>query len=88
MAYLLELRNVLTDRLRALGRLEWALSECDQVLGDRTPARVPEEAWWKLGDIRGMSRRSHGVAQEVAAWRERTAARTNRPRRMVCRTSG
>ena len=27
------------------------------VLGDRTPARVPEEAWWKLGDIRGMSRR-------------------------------
>ena len=54
-----------------------------QVLGDRTPARVPEEAWWKLGDIRGMSRRSRAVAQEVAAWRERTAAETNRPRRMV-----
>jgi ribonuclease D len=83
VAYLLELRNVLTDRLRALGRLEWALSECDQVLGDRTPARVPEEAWWKLGDIRSMSRRSRGVAQEVAAWRERTAAGSNRPRRMV-----
>ena len=47
------------------------------------PARVPEEAWWKLGDIRGMSRRSRAVAQEVAAWRERTAAETNRPRRMV-----
>jgi ribonuclease D len=30
-----------------------------------------------------MSRRSRGVAQEVAAWRERTAAETNRPRRMV-----
>ena len=79
----LELRNVLTEKLRALGRLEWALSECEQVLGDRTPARVPEEAWWKLGDIRGMSRRSRAVAQEVAAWRERTAAETNRPRRMV-----
>jgi ribonuclease D len=83
VAHLLQLRNVLTDRLRALGRLEWALSECDQVLGDRTPARVPEEAWWKLGDVRGMSRRSRAVAQEVAAWRERTAAVTNRPRRMV-----
>ncbi len=83
VAHLLELRSVLSDRLRALGRLEWALSECDQVLGDRTPARVPEEAWWKLGDIRSMSRRSRGVAQEVAAWRERTAAETNRPRRMV-----
>jgi ribonuclease D len=83
VAHLLELRDVLTEKLRALGRLEWALSECEQVLGDRTAARVPEEAWWKLGDIRGMSRRSRAVAQEVAAWRERTAAETNRPRRMV-----
>ena len=83
VAHLLELRTVLTERLGALGRLEWALDECEQVLGDRTPARDPEEAWWKLGDIRSMSRRSRGVAQEVAAWRERTAAETNRPRRMV-----
>ena len=83
VAHLLELRTVLTERLRALDRLEWALSECDEVLGDRAPARVPEEAWWRLGDIRGMSRRSRAVAQEVAAWRERTAAETNRPRRMV-----
>ena len=83
VAYLLELRRVLTRRLERLGRLEWALDECTQVLGDRTPARVPEEAWWKLGDIRSMSRRSRGVAQEVAAWRERTAAASNRPRRMV-----
>jgi ribonuclease D len=83
VAHLLALRTALTDRLRALGRLDWALSECDQVLTDRTPARVPEEAWWKLGDIRGMSRRSRAVAQEVAAWRERTAAATNRPRRQV-----
>ncbi len=83
VAYLLQLRQVLSERLDARGRLPWALSECDEVLGDRTPARVPEEAWWKLGDIRSMSRRSRGVAQEVAAWRERTAAETNRPRRMV-----
>jgi ribonuclease D len=83
VAHLLELRSVLTERLEALGRLEWALAECAEVLGDRTPTRVPEEAWWKLGDIRSMSRRSRGVAQEVAAWRERTAAATNRPRRTV-----
>jgi ribonuclease D len=83
VAHLLELRSVLTERLQASGRLEWALDECAQVLGDRTPPRVPEEAWWKLGDIRSMSRKSRAVAQEVAAWRERTAAETNRPRRMV-----
>jgi ribonuclease D len=83
VAHLLPLRDALSERLRSLGRLEWALDECDLVLGDRAPARVPEEAWWKLGDIRSMSRRSRAVAQEVAAWRERTAAETNRPRRRV-----
>jgi ribonuclease D len=74
---------VLTKRLQEMGRLEWALDECDEVLADRATARDPDEAWWRLGDIRGMSRRSRGVAQEVAAWRERTAAATNRPRRTV-----
>ena len=83
VAHLLALRDALSERLHSLGRLDWALDECDQVLGDRTPARVPEEAWWKLGDIRSMSRRSRAVAQEVAAWRERTAAETNRPRRRI-----
>jgi ribonuclease D len=83
VAHLLQLRTVLSERLRFLGRLEWALDECDLVLGDRAPARVPEEAWWRLGDIRSMSRRSRAVAQEVAAWRERTAAETNRPRRRI-----
>jgi ribonuclease D len=83
VAHLLALRAALEERLRALGRFEWALSECDQVLGDRAPARDPDEAWWKLGDIRSMSRRSRGVAQEVGAWRERTASATNRPRRMI-----
>ena len=83
VAHLLRLRVALEERLRALGRLEWALAECDQVLDDRAPARDPEEAWWKLGDIRSMSRRSRGVAQEVGAWRERTAAASNRPRRMI-----
>jgi ribonuclease D len=83
VSHLLALRTALEERLLSLGRFEWALSECDQVLGDRTPARDPEEAWWKLGDIRSMSRRSRGVAQEVGAWRERTAASTNRPRRMI-----
>jgi ribonuclease D len=36
-----------------------------------------------MGDIRRMSVRQRGVAQEVSAWRERRAAATNRPRRTV-----
>ena len=44
---------------------------------------VPEEQWWKMGDVRKLTRRSRGVAQEVAAWRERRAAALDRPRRNV-----
>jgi ribonuclease D len=83
VAYLLELRAVISDRLEAQGRLTWALEECAQVLSVRRRAVVPEELWWKMGDIRKLSGRSRGVAQELAAWRDRRAATVDRPRRTV-----
>jgi ribonuclease D len=83
VAHLLELRTVLVGRLEALGRLEWALEECAAVLAVRRRPVVPEELWWKMGDIRKLSRRSRGVAQELAAWRDRYAATVDRPRRHV-----
>ena len=64
VAHLLDLHSVLTKRLQEMGRLEWALDECDEILADRATTRDPEEAWWRLGDIRSMSRRSRG-------WRRR-----------------
>jgi ribonuclease D len=83
VAHLLELRTVLTGRLQELGRLTWAVEECAAVLAVRRRATVPEELWWKMGDIRKLSRRSRGVAQELAAWRDRYAATVDRPRRHV-----
>jgi ribonuclease D len=83
VAYLLELRRVLTAQLEELGRLNWALEECAQVLKVRRRATIPEELWWKMGDVRRLTGRSRGVAQEIAAWRDRHAAIVNRPRRHV-----
>jgi ribonuclease D len=83
VAYLLALRDGLSERLVGLGRLEWALDECAEVLANRRGGRIPEETWWKMGDIRRMSERQRAVAQEVSAWRERRAASVNRPRRSV-----
>ena len=83
VAYLLELRTVLTERLAELGRLTWALEECAQVLAARRRPAEPAELWWKMGDVRRLSGRSRGVAQEVAAWRDRYAATVDRPRRHV-----
>ncbi len=83
VAYLLELRAVLSKRLEQLDRLTWALEECAETLSTRRRQAAPEELWWKMGDIRKLSGRSRGVAQEVAAWRDRKAAALDRPRRTV-----
>jgi ribonuclease D len=81
--HLLALRRSMVDQLAARGRLEWAIEECAQVLSTRRVDVVAERAWWKVGDVRKLNGRSRGVAQEVAAWRERRAAVVDRPRRTV-----
>ena len=81
--HLLALRSALVDRLEQNGRLEWAIEECALALPGRRGDMVPQQAWWKVGDVRRLTGRSRGVAQELAAWRERRAAEVDRPRRSV-----
>ena len=81
--HLLALRDAMVTQLEERGRLAWALEECALVLPGQRRNVVPEEAWWKVGDVRRLTGRSRGVAQEVAAWRERQAAEVDRPRRSV-----
>jgi ribonuclease D len=81
--HLLALRSAMVERLEQRGRLAWAMEECALVLPGQRRAVVPEEAWWKVGDVRRLSGAARGVAQEVAAWRERKAAEVDRPRRSV-----
>ncbi len=83
VAHLLALHDVMVERLRALGRLDWALDECSQVLSAPRRPAVPEEAWWRIRDHRQLRGPARGVAQEVAAWRERRAAELDLPRRSV-----
>ncbi len=83
VVHLLDLHTAMVERLQALGRLEWALDECAQALA--TPRRPvePDEAWWRIRDHRQLRGTARGVAQEVAAWRERRAAELDLPRRSV-----
>jgi ribonuclease D len=83
VAYLLELHDVIGERLAALGRTEWAAEECAILLRKDRSATVPEEAWWRLPHSRQLRGASRAVAQEVAAWRERRAQRQDLPVRFV-----
>jgi ribonuclease D len=83
VAYLLEMRGILIERLAALGRTAWAAEECAVLLEKDRSMTVPEEAWWRLPHSRQLRNSARAVAQEVSAWRERRAQRLDLPVRFV-----
>ena len=81
--HLLALHATISGQLVARGRLAWAEQECEL---ERTQPRGPtdpETAWWRQRDSRSLRGASMGVAQEVAAWRERRAMALDLPPRFV-----
>jgi ribonuclease D len=73
VAHLLALADAISGQLSERGRLSWAEEECSSALARPLTPGDPEEAWWKLRDNRQFQGVSRGIAQEVAAWRERKA---------------
>lgn len=83
VVHLLELRHRLAAQLVERGRLAWAEQECEEL---RTRSRLgqdPDTAWWRVKEVRHLRGAARGVAQSVAAWRERKAAALDRPTRFV-----
>ena len=81
--HLLPLHAWLLDRLDQQGRSSWAEDECTQLLAKGAAPRDPKEAWWKVKEARQLRGKAIGVAQSLAAWRERRAAEIDQPVRFV-----
>lgn len=80
---LLELATAIERQLDTEGRRSWAEEECAALLARPHGPPDPERSWWKLRDARQLRGTSRGVAQEVAAWRERRAQAIDLPVRTV-----
>ena len=76
--HLLELASELERRLDSLGRLGWALEECEP-LERSTDEREPETIFGRLPRVAGLSASARPIARELVSWREQTAARQDRP---------
>ena len=76
--HLLPLADDIRERLEASGRLDWAREEC-RAIAQASDERDPDEVWRRLPRANGLDPRERAVARELAAWRERTAERENRP---------
>ena len=84
--YLFALHDHLHERLKALGRLEWAEEEfrrLQAVSGEE--ARAPELRYQRIRGWEGLRPRARGVLRELAVWREHEAQKRDRPRGRVLR---
>ncbi len=81
--HLLVLADTIAAELEATGRSGWVDQECASLLARCATQADARRAWWKLRDSRTLRGASRGVAQEVAAWRERRAATVDQPVRYV-----
>ena len=81
--YLLELHDVLVARLEPMGRLDVGDRRVRRAAAARAHPPRPEVAWWRMKGARQLRGKSRGVAQQVGAWRERTAASLDVPPRFV-----
>ncbi|MHB1538366.1 MAG: ribonuclease D [Solirubrobacteraceae bacterium] len=76
--HLLRLSAALQDRLQALGRLHWALQECE-LIAAASDARDLDTILARLPRLGSAPPLAHAVARELTQWRERTAERQDRP---------
>jgi ribonuclease D len=87
--YLLPLETRLSKRLAELDRLQWATEEFGRLTAQAAPDDAgvmgSVEKWRKLKSLGSLDRRQLAIVREIYAWREATAARTNRPPRSLCR---
>jgi ribonuclease D len=73
------LRDVLAERLRAMGRLEWAQEEF-QLLGaaPRLITEPDEPGYLRLKGAKALKGRSLAILRELFEWREQTARRSDK----------
>lgn len=78
VVHLLELASELERRLSERGRLEWAREECVPLAGS-SDERNPDAIFERLPRVGSLAASARPIARELVDWRERTAARHDRP---------
>lgn len=83
--YLLPARDILTEQLDKLGRLQWATEDSRLLLDPALYDIDPQSAINRLKGARNLRGRRRSAAARLAAWREAEALRANRPRQWIAK---
>jgi len=82
--HLLDLADLLGDKLGRLGRVDWAEGEFATFL-QGIEHRSEEDRWRRLSGLHLLNRRGLEVARRLSEWRVEDARKANRPLRSVLR---
>ena len=77
VAHLLELHDVLWQRVEQRERADWVADACEELRTEDRGPRDPADAWRRIKEIRHLRGSSLAVAQAVAARRERKAVESD-----------
>ena len=83
--YLLPAYEELVARLRKRGRFEWAQQDSRDLLDKSLYEAEPSLAIHRLKGARNLYGRARAAATGLAAWREREAIRSDKPRQWIMR---
>ena len=72
-AYLLDLRDRISEELKGKGRLEWAREEFARLEGTRWEEDASDEAFLRVKGARDLSRRELALLRELVRWRDAVA---------------
>ncbi len=85
VVYLARLYPRMRDALARKQRLAWLEQEFNQLLRAENYTNPPEQAWRRIRNAHRLKPSQLGVLKTLAAWRERRAQASDRPRNWLCR---
>src|SRR5271156_3302176 len=71
--YLGEIADLLSERLRALGREQWVTEDCAALEDARLYEPDPKQAWTRLRGLKQLPPAPRARARALAVWREKLA---------------
>lgn len=79
--YLPAIERAIREQLTKLGRLEWAVEECEGRCRDGKPGFDPETAWTRVRGGSSLDGRALNILRLLVAWRDECAKQADVPSR-------
>lgn len=83
--YLCHIYQIMQRNLAELGRTDWLKQDFKELENPNNYRVLPEQAWLKIRGKNKLGAKQLSIVQALAAWREATAQKENRPKTWLLR---